>query len=155
VGLIGMHKAAREFRNLGLVDDLPALYAAQSTGCAPVVEAYESGADHHEAWEHPDTLFGGIEVPDPGASPWILDAIRESDGGAVATDDDAILDAAIAVAQTEGLEMGATCAAAASGAWKLANEGELGADDTVVLLNTGTGIKEDDVLRSHLMSKGV
>jgi len=94
-------------------------------------------------------------VPDPGASPWILDAIRESDGGAVATEDDAILDAAIAVAQTEGLEMGATCAAAASGAWKLSNEGELGPDDTVVLLNTGTGIKEDDVLRSHLMSKGV
>jgi len=155
VGLIGMHKAAKEFRDLGLIDDLPALYAAQSEGCAPVVEAYESGADRHEAWEHPDTLFGGIEVPDPGASPWILDAIRESDGGVVATDDDAILDAAIAVAQTEGLEMGATCAAAASGAWKLSNEGELGPDDTVVLLNTGTGIKEDDVLRSHLMSKGV
>jgi threonine synthase len=155
VGLVGMHKAAQEFRDLGLVEDLPAMYAAQSEGCAPVVEAWEAGADRHEPWENPDTLFGGIEVPDPGASPLILEAIRESDGGAVATDDDTILDAAIAVAQVEGVEMGATCASAASGAWKLANEGELGEDDTVVLLNTGAGNKEDDILRSHLMSQGV
>jgi threonine synthase len=155
VGLVGMHKAAREFRQLGLTDELPGMYAAQSAGCAPVVEAYESGADRHEVWETPDTLFGGIEIPDPGASHLILEAIRESDGGAVATDDDDILEAAVTIAGKEGVEMGATCAVAASGAWELSREGEFGEDDTVVLLNTGAGNKQADVLRSHLMGKGI
>ena len=155
VGLVGMHKGATEFHELGLIDELPAMYAAQSSGCAPVVEAWEEGSDHHETWEVPDTICGGIEIPDPGASPLILDALRESEGGAVATPDDEILDSAITVAQHTGLEMGATCAAAASGAWDLAEEGEFGADDTVVLMNTATGNKEDDILRSHLMGKGL
>lgn len=155
VGLVGMHKAATEFRDLGLIDDLPAMYAAQSTGCAPIVTAIEEGKDVHEVWETPDTLFGGIEIPDPGASPLVLDAIRESGGGAVATDDDDILEAAVAIAQQSGVEMGATCAVAGSGAWDLAENGEFGPDDTVVLLNTGAGNKQADVLRSHLMGQGV
>ncbi|WP_122090826.1 threonine synthase [Halalkalicoccus subterraneus] len=155
VGLVGMHKAATELRDLGLIDDLPAMYAAQSTGCAPIVEAFEEGKERHEPIEHPDTICGGIEIPDPGASPWILECLRKSGGGAVATPDEEILESAIAVAKGEGLEMGATCAAAASGAWKLADDGEFDADDTVVLLNTATSNKDSDVLRSHLMGKGI
>ena len=155
VGLVGMHKGAKEFRELGLTDELPAMYAAQSSGCAPVVEAWNENRDVHEPWDTPDTICGGIEIPDPGASPLILDALSESEGGAVATSDEEILDSAITVAQHTGLEMGATCAAAASGAWQLAENGEFDADDTVVLLNTASGNKEDDILRSHLMGKGV
>jgi threonine synthase len=152
VGLVGMHKGATEFRDLGLTDELPAMYAAQAEGCAPVVRAWEEGESVHEAWggDNITTVLNGIAVPDPGASPLILDALEESGGGAVATSDEDVLDAAIEIAQTEGLEMGATCAAAASGAFKLAAEGELGEDDTVVLLNTGAGSKDVDTLRSHL-----
>jgi len=155
VGLVGMHKGAKELRELGLIDDLPGMYAAQSTGCSPVVDAWQEGRSVHEVVEHPDTICGGIEIPDPGASPLILDALAESDGGAVATPDEEILEAGVQVAQREGLEMGHTCAAAASGAFELAERGEFGEDDTVVLLNTGTANKNADVLRSHLMSKGV
>ena len=50
----------------------------------------------------------------------------------------------------EGLEVGATCAAAVSGAFALAESGEFGPDDTVVLLNTGAGNKDVDALRAHL-----
>jgi threonine synthase len=155
VGLVGMHKGATELRDLGLSDDLPSMYAAQSAGCSPVVDAWEEGRDVHEVWETPDTICGGLEIPDPGASPLILDALRESDGGAVATSDEDILDSAVTVAQHEGLSMGASSAAAASGAWELARRGEFSEDDTVVLLNTGSGVKDDDVLRSHLMGKGM
>ncbi len=155
VGLVGMHKAAEELRDLGLTDETPAMHAAQAEGCAPIVRAFQEGRDVHEPWDTPDTICGGIEIPDPGASPWILDALRESDGGAVATSDEEILDAATTVAAHEGLEMGATCAAAASGASALADDGAFGEDDTVVLLNTGTANKDADVLRSHLMSKGI
>jgi threonine synthase len=152
VGLVGMHKGAKEFRELGLTDELPGMYAAQAEGCAPVVRAWEEGKSIHEAWggENITTILNGIAVPDPGASPMIIDALAESGGGAVAADDETILDAAIEVAQTEGLEMGATCAVAAAGAFELAAAGELGEDDTVVLLNTGAGNKDADTLRSHL-----
>jgi threonine synthase len=155
VGLVGMHKGAQELHELGLIDELPAMVAAQSEGCAPVVDALDRGLDRHEPWETPDTVCGGIEIPDPGASPLILDAVRESDGTGVATTDDEILGAGVEVAKETGLEMGATCAAAASGAKRLAERGELGPDDTVVLLNTATGNKEADLLRSHLMGQGV
>jgi threonine synthase len=152
VGLVGMHKAATELQRLGLVDDedRPAMYAAQASGCAPVVEAWEHDRDVHESWESPDTICGGIAVPDPGASPLILDALDESNGGAIATTDDAILDSAIALARDDGIEMGATCAAAASGAIELAERGEFDGDETIVLLNTGAGNKDDDVLRGHI-----
>ena len=155
VGFVGMHKAAGEFQDLGLVEDAPAFHAAQAEGCAPIVQAFEDGTNHHEPWEVPDTICGGIEIPDPGASPLVLDAIRESGGRAVATSDDEILDAAVTVAQEEGLEMAPTCAAAASGTWALAEQDAFDADDTVVIVNTGTGNKEADVLRSHLMGKGI
>lgn len=155
VGLVGMHKAAVELRELGLIDRLPPMYAAQSTGCAPIVSAWERGLDRHEPWETPDSICGGIEIPDPGASPLILDALKESNGGAVATTDDQILEAGVAVAQAEGLEMGATAAAAASGAWELAERNEFDEDDTIVLLSTGTANKEADLLRSHLMGQGI
>ena len=152
VGLLGVHKGVGEFRELGLVDDRPALYAAQAEGCAPVVDAWESGATRHEAVPAAeiDTACNGIAVPDPGASPLLLDAIDESGGGAVATPDRAILDAAVTVARTEGIEIGATCAAAVSGAFDLAERGVFGDDDTVVLLNTGAGNKDVDTLRAHV-----
>ncbi|MGZ0746877.1 threonine synthase [Haloparvum sp. AD34] len=150
VGLVGMHKAAVEAKRLGWTDELIPMYAAQAEGCAPIVEAVEEGKDRHEEWEDIQTACNGIAIPDPGASPLIIDAIEESDGGAVATSDREILDAAIDVAKREGLEMGATCAAAASGAYELAERGEFDEDDTVVLLNTGAGNKDIDTLRAHL-----
>ncbi len=155
VGLVGMAKGAREFATLGLTDGVPAFHAAQSTGCGPIAEAFDDGRERHEPWDVPDTICAGIEVPDPAGSALVLDAVRETGGRAVATDDEQILDAAATVASHEGLEVGATAAAAASGAWALADDGAFDADDTVALVNTGAGNKDADVLRSHLMGRGV
>ncbi|MHC3438146.1 threonine synthase [Natrialbaceae archaeon A-gly3] len=155
LGPVGLHKGATQLRDLGLIDDLPGIYAAQAEGCAPIVEALKADREVTEPIEYPDTICGGIEIPDPNASPLILEALRESDGGAVATKDGEILDAAIAVAKNEGLEMDPSSAAAASGAWKLAEEGEFDGDETVVIVNAATGNKEADVLRSHLMGQGI
>lgn len=154
VGLVGVHKAATEFRALGLIDELPPLYAAQSTGCAPIVEAWEAGRPVHETWGEPDTVCAGIEIPDPGASPLVLDALDASDGGGVAVPDEQILDAAADVAQLEGLELGATPAAAAAGGRALAGRGTFDDDATVVLLSTGAGSKDADILRSHVLGDG-
>lgn len=152
-GLVGMAKAAREFRDLGLIDALPPLYAAQSDACAPIVEAYETGAETHEPWDVPDTVCGGLELPDPNGSALVLEALRESGGGAIATSDSDILESAVTVASHEGIEMGVSAAAAASGAWAM--QDKFGEDDTIAIINTATGGKDADLLRSHLMGQGI
>ncbi|OVE86412.1 threonine synthase [Natronolimnobius baerhuensis] len=155
VGLTGLYKGATEFRELGLIDDLPPLYAVQPSGCAPIVEAHEAGQDAHQPEETPDTICGTLEVPDPAGGPQALEAIRESGGGAVTSDDPSILESGVQVAQHAGIEMAPSSAAAASGAWELAEQGAFDGDETVVICNTGTGNKEADVLRSHLMGQGI
>ena len=151
-GLVGLYKGATEFRDLGLVDALPPLYACQSTGCAPIVEAFKVGATTHDPWEVPDTVCGGIELPDPAGGELVQTALRESGGGALATDDDDILESAAAVASRAGVEMSASAASAASAAWSAADE--FGTDDTLVIVNTSAGSKDADLLRSHLMGQG-
>lgn len=154
VGLLGMARAAAELRALGWLAGEPAFYAAQSTGCMPVVEAFEAGRERIEPVDQPDTICGGIEVPTPGADREMLTVLRDSDGGAVATDDDAILDGALDLAATEGLGIEPTSAATISGIATLAERGELGPEDDVVAVATGTALKGADVLRGQLMSHG-
>lgn len=154
VGLLGMHKAAKELRTLGWIDEHPAFHAAQSTGCAPVVEAFEAGVDHIEPAERPDTICGGIEVDAPGSDREVLACLRESGGSAVATDDDVILDAALEVAAQAGIGIAPTAAAAVSGTAALVEAGTIGPADDVIAVSTGTGLKEADVLRSQLMRHG-
>ena len=153
-GIVGAYEAGRELRELDAVDELPRLYAAQASGCAPIVRAVEEG-EAVEPWKSPDTICADVEVPEPAAGEWVLEAIRETGGGAVATDDDAILESAVTVAGHEGISPTPSGAVAASGAWELAERDTLGPDDTVVLVNTGAGAKAPDVLRSHLMGRGV
>jgi threonine synthase len=155
VATAGLHKGATELRELGLIENCPSLYAAQAAGCAPIVDAWEAGEDDHDPIEYPDTICGGIEIPDPPGSPLVLDALAETGGGAVANQDPDILDSAVSVAANEGLEVTPSAAAAVSGAWSLSRDGAFDETDTVVVLNTGAGSKNDDVLRSHLMGQGV
>jgi len=150
----GIAKGFRECRELGLVDDVPPLYAAQPTGCAPIVGAVESGHGV-EPWAQPDTIVGELEVPDPAGGDLAVEAIAGTGGDAVAVDDDEILESATTLAATEVLEVGAAGGAAAAGAWTLAEEGAFDDDDVVVLLNTESGTKTADVLRSHLMGQGI
>lgn len=152
--IAGLWKAARDFDDLDLVDATPRFYAAQPDGCAPVVEAVESGADP-EPWDVPDTVVGSLEIPDPAGGLPAVEAVSASDGGAVAVDDQDALDSAATVAQHEGLEVSVACGVAAAGAWALKQDGELAADDTVVLLNTASGNKDADLVRSRLMGRGM
>jgi len=153
-GLVAAYKAATELERLGVVDERPRLYAAQASGCAPIVEAVESGGPV-ESWDVPDTICGDIEVPDPAGGDWAVEAVRETGGGAVATDDPDVLESAVTMAEHEGVASSPSGAAAASGAWALAERGEFDANETVVVVNAATGTKTADVLRSHLMGKGV
>ena len=151
----GVYKGFTELTRVGAIDAVPRVVAAQPSGCAPVAAAVERGLTEPEPWSTPDTICGELEVPDPAGGRAAIEAVTESGGTAVAVDDDDILASAVAVAQNEVIEMGATGGAAPAGAWALAEAGKLSPDDTVVLLNNDAGLKTPDVLRSHLMGQGI
>ncbi|WP_415382553.1 threonine synthase [Halosimplex sp. TS25] len=154
LGVVGSHLATEQLRETELVDEAPALHVAQPENCAPVVAADDAGDDDTEVWERPDTLVGSLEVPDPAGGALALDAVRDTGGWAVGASDDDALEAAVTLA-AEGVEMSATGGVGAAAAQELAAGGHLDSDDVVVLVNPVAGNKENDVLRSHLMRKGI
>lgn len=147
VGLIGIWKAYNELQELGWINDNPPrMTVAQSEGSAPVVEAIQNGAEEHDPWEEPDSIAKGVEIPDPGASPWILDVVEESGGAGVAVSDHAATEAAVGLAKKEGIEMCVTAGVALAGAMKRAKEGAYDGDDQLVITNCGAGVKTPEQL---------
>ena len=153
-GIVGLHKGFRDLRKRNRVDAAPRLHAVQPEGCSPVVDAVEREAETVSAVEHPDTICGPLEVPEPAGGRQVIEALRANDRGAVAVSDDALLEGATGLA-AGGLTMGATGGAAVAGARQLADRGAFDPDDVVVLVNPTTGNKEEDILRSHLMKQGI
>jgi threonine synthase len=153
--LVGVERGFRDLVALGVTDRVPRLYAVQAEGCAPIVTSHERGDDAADAIEYPDTICGELEIPTPPGGALALEAIRESGGGAVAVEDEDLLESAVALTQRLGTEVGATGGAAAAGAWALSERGAFGEDETVVVVNADAGVKTADLLRSHLMGQGV
>ena len=142
VGLIGIHKALLELRELGRLDGpLPRQVAAQAAGCAPIVRACERGARTAEPFPDAQTVAFGINVANPLGATLILDAIADTGGCAIAVTDDELLGA---VAQTARLEGAFVCPEGGAGVAairRLRADGWIAPGDEVVLLNTGAGIK--------------
>lgn len=139
-GLIGMWLAFAELLALGWVQGrMPRLYAVQSAGCAPVVEAVARGADHCEPWPEPWTIASGLRVPAPLGGPLMLRAIRESGGGAVAVSDEELSRLATEISRLEGLDLSPEGGASLAAAARLRERGDIRASDRVVAFNTGAG----------------
>lgn len=139
-GLIGMWKAFAELREAGWVTDPPPrMYTVQSTGCAPVVRAFEAGADHATPWEDPWTVASGLRVPGPLGDRLMLRALRESGGGAIAVTDEDLTEEARRTSQEEGIDLSPEGGAALAAARRLRADGVLGAEARVVVFNTGAG----------------
>ncbi len=143
--LVGIAKGFAELRHAGLVDREPRLVAVQAAGCAPIAAAYDAGRDEVDAWGDPETVASGIRDPlqgyaDDGTR--TLEIARRSGGSALAVDDDAILDAAEAMARYEGVAAEPTGAVAVAGARRMIADGRIGREDTVVCLVTGHGLKD-------------
>ena len=141
-GLIGMWKAFGELEAMGLTGPKrPRMVAVQAAGCAPIVEAFEEGAEHAARWEHAATSAAGIRVPRAIGDFLILRAVRESGGFAMAVEEAALIDATARCAREEGVllcpEGGATLAA-----WEQAvTQGLVGRDERAVLFNCASGLK--------------
>jgi threonine synthase len=147
VGLLGMWKAFDEMEQLGLIGpERPKMISVQSAGCAPIVKAWDEGRATSEMWPHASTLASGLRVPKPYGDYLILDILKKSGGLALAATDAEILEATRHWAKVEGIFAAPEGAASLVAYQKLLARGFFGAGDTVVLFNTGSGLKYLDVL---------
>jgi len=139
-GLVGMAKAFRELRSVGLLERTPRLYAVQPEGCAPVVRALAEGAPKVTPWATPSTIAPGLLVPAPFASERILEAVRESRGGGVVVSDREIVGAVRDLAVRHGVSASPEAAAPYAALPKLVRDGAVRSGERVLLYLTGTGL---------------
>ncbi|MDA1216466.1 MAG: threonine synthase [Chloroflexi bacterium] len=146
-GIVGMWKAFEEMEAMGWIgSERPRMIVVQAEGCAPIVRAYEQGADHAEPWENPTTAAAGIRVPAAIGDYLILQAVRESGGTAVTVSEDEIFQAVRQMATLEGVFPAPEGAATLAGYAKLRASGNLAPETSVVLMNTGSGFKYLELL---------
>jgi threonine synthase len=152
VGLIGMWKAFEEMEQLGWVKPgkRPRMFAIQSSGCAPVVQAFNDGAAASQMWQNAETAASGLRVPKAYGDYIILDILRASGGMAVAVSDDDIFASLRDWAANEGIFLSPEGAAATAAYDHLLATGVLDASHRVVLFNTGAGLKYTDVTAAAL-----
>lgn len=142
-GLVGMWKAFAELQELGWLKSTkrPRMVAVQAKGCAPVIKAFKSGATFCDFWTNASTLASGLRVPKSFADTLILRDLRESDGTAVAVSDEDILKAQSQFGRTEGIFPAPEGAATLVAFRELLSEGWINQDESVILFNTGSGLK--------------
>jgi len=137
-GLIGMWKAFDEMQRLAWIDGhRPRMWSVQSSGCAPIVRAFEQQLETAPEWESPRTSAWGLRVPRAVGDRLMLTALRDSHGGAIAVDEARIEDAAAELRRGEGIDAGPETGAAWLALSELRARGVIRSDDVVVLFNTG------------------
>ncbi|WP_067933410.1 threonine synthase [Alicyclobacillus kakegawensis] len=142
VGIIGIYKALRELQALGWIGEkVPRLVCVQASGCAPLVRAWEQGKTESEFWENASTVAFGITVPKALGDFLVLEAVYQTEGCAIAIDDEETLRAQADLARQEGAFICPEGAATLAAARKLRESGWIRDGESVVLLNTGAGIK--------------
>ena len=154
VGLIGMWKAFEEMEQLGWIgSERPKMIAVQSSGCAPIPKAWDENKSSADFWPGAATLAAGLRVPKAYGDYLILDILKRSGGIALAVTDEEIMDALRHWARVEGIFAAPEGAAALAAYRKLRASGFFVADDTVVLFNTGSGLKYLDVIEGQKKRK--
>jgi threonine synthase len=156
IGLIALWKAFSELESLGWIgSERPKMVAVQAAGCAPITRAFEEGASVSECWKDAHTIASELRVPKPVGDFLILRAIRESGGISVSVSDEDILDAALLLAECEGLlaapETGACVAALKS----LFANSFLRPDDKVVIFNTCSGLKYPELYSTRFPNNAI
>lgn len=141
-GLIGMWKAFAELEQIGFIGrKRPRMVAVQAEGCAPMVRAFEAGAEHAPRFENAHTIASGIRVPQAIGDFLILRAVRESNGFAIAVSDEKISAALDEVARTEGFLMCPEGAATYAAYRQSLADGRVSRTERVVLFNCASGLK--------------
>ena len=141
-GLIGMWKAFAELEAIGWMGKKrPRMVAVQASGCAPIVKAYDDGVEHAPVWPNAHTVASGIRVPVAVGDFLILRAVRESNGFAIAVEDNEIEAARDDVARRDGMLLCPEGAATVAAMKQALAEGRVSKKDRIVLFNCGSGLK--------------
>ena len=137
-GIVGMWKGFAELEAIGWIGEKrPRFISVQSVGCAPIVKAWEEGATEATPWQDAHTIAGGLRVPQAIGDFLILEAIRKSNGAAIAVTDDAIREAMQLLPTTEGLLTCPEGAATVAALKQLVMNKMIDPSERVVLFNTG------------------
>jgi threonine synthase len=141
-GLLGMWKAFEEMETLGwIAKKRPRMFAVQAAGCAPIVRAFQAGEKKAAEFPNARSIASGLRVPKAVGDFLILNILGESNGGAIAVDDEEMIRVAREVGAKEGLFVcpeGAACFAALK---LLRRNKTIASGERVVVFNTGSGIK--------------
>jgi len=141
-GIIGMWKAFEELEQLGWIgEERPRMVSVQAEGCAPIPRAFKEGVEESEYWKGAETVADGLRVPKALGDFLILRAVRESGGTAIAVSDEEILDSVGLLARREGIFACPEGAATLAALRRLLEEGTIDHDESIVLFNTGAGLK--------------
>ncbi len=140
--LAGVAKGFADLARAGLIERPPRLIAVQPAGSSAIVQALEEGADTIIAVPEAASVADSLVVRAPRNALLCLKRIRESGGGGVAVSDEAILAAIPELARHTGVFAEPAAAAALAGLHEALAQRLLDADERIVLLVTGTGLKD-------------
>jgi threonine synthase len=147
-GMVGMWKAFDEIERIGWVKTgkRPRMVSVQAEHCAPIVRAFQQGAEKAPMWENASTIADGLRVPRAIGDFLILRAVRESGGTALAVTDQSMVEGMLAIGKHAGVSAAPEGGAAFVAIQKLVADGSITPQDSVVLFNTGGALKYLDVL---------
>ncbi|GAB2861635.1 threonine synthase [Lentzea nigeriaca] len=144
--LTKVDKAFRELGQLDLVEATPyRVFGAQATGCSPVSAAYKEGHDVIRP-VRPDTIARSLAIGAPADGPYVLDAVRRTNGAIEDVTDEEVVEGIKLLARTEGIFAETAGGVTVATAKKLIESGQLDPDGETVLLITGDGLKTLDAL---------
>jgi threonine synthase len=149
-GLIGMWKAFDEMEAMGWIGaKRPRMVSVQAAGCAPIARAFHSGATEAGMFENAHTCASGLRVPRAIADFVMLDILRQSGGTAITVSDEELMGDAYLMGAKSGICACPEGGACLSALRKLRQLGEIRPDESVVLFNTGTGVKYTEAFEKH------
>jgi threonine synthase len=145
--LTKIRKGFDELYEVGLLADEPQvrISGAQATGCSPVAQAFNEGADTIRPVK-PDTIAKSLAIGNPADGYYALDTVRETGGGLAAVTDDEVVEGIRLLARTEGIFGETAVGVTIASLKKLAEEGVIRPDERVVVYATGHGLKTLDAL---------
>ncbi len=145
----GLWKGLHDLVEVGFAEEYPRLVPVQPTGNSALVKALKAGipARKVKAEPHPSTIASGLEDPYPWDADCTMEGVSTTRGRGESVSDAEILRAVADLARFEGVFAEPSGAAALAGARKLKEEGAIDSTDRVVVLVTGSGLKDLEQIR--------
>ncbi len=144
-------KSFREFREIGLLKELSTkVFAAQATGCSPIITAIKQGTDIIRPVK-PDTIAKSLAIGNPADGFYATQVIRETGGYGADVTDQEIIDAIKLLARTEGVFAETAGGVTLASTRKLIETGRIKREGVTVICITGNGLKTQEALQGQVV----